>query len=450
MTTESRPRFKITYATLRNDNEELHAAFEAGLEEAKHELGGHHRNFIDGLEREAQAETTVASPIDRDLILGHFAKGSRSDVQEAVDAARRAQPAWAATPWRDRLALIRKAAELISERQMRYAGLMAIEVGKNRLEALGEVEEAADLLRYYSQTMEDNGGYDHPMDNLGDGAVHTRSILRPHGVFAVISPFNFPMALAAGPTAAALIAGNTVVFKPSSAAPMSGVKLIEAYRDAGIPDGVVNLVMGPGDTVGAELRENPGIDGIVFTGSYDVGMDLFRTFSLDVPQADDRRDGRQEPRGRLAQGGPRGGGRGHHPQRVRLRWPEVLGELAGLRREAGPRRAGEAPRREDRGDHDRRPAAPRELAGPDRRPARGRPPPAGGRRGAARRPGLRRRRAPDRRGMDRGYYVEPTVVGDLPADHRLFRDEIFAPFTAVHASTRSTRRSGSRTTPSTG
>jgi 1-pyrroline-5-carboxylate dehydrogenase len=123
------------------------------------------------------------------------------------------QPAWAATPWRDRLSLIRKAAELISERQMRYAGLMAIEVGKNRLEALGEVEEAADLLRYYSQTMEDNGGYDHPMDNLGDGAVHTRSILRPHGVFAVISPFNFPMALAAGPTAAALIAGNAIVFE---------------------------------------------------------------------------------------------------------------------------------------------------------------------------------------------------------------------------------------------
>ena len=260
---------------------------------------------------------------------------------------------------------------------MRYAGLMAIEVGKNRLEALGEVEEAADLIRYYAQTMEDNDGYDHPMDNLGDAAVHTRSILRPHGVFAVISPFNFPMALAAGPTAAALLAGNTVVFKPSSAAPMSGVKLIEAYRDAGFPDGVVNLVMGPGDTVGAELRENPGIDGIVFTGSYEVGMDLFRTFSSTLPEADDRRDGRQEPGRRLAQGGPRGGGRGDHAQRVRLRRPEVLGELPGLRREAGPRRAGPAPRREDRGDHDRRPAAARELARPDHRPEGGRPPPGG-------------------------------------------------------------------------
>jgi hypothetical protein len=82
---------------------------------------------------------------------------------------------------------------------MPYSADMAIEVGKNRIEALGEVEESADLLRYYSQTMEDNAGYDHPMGNLGDSAVHTSSILRPHGVFAVISPFNFPMALATGP-----------------------------------------------------------------------------------------------------------------------------------------------------------------------------------------------------------------------------------------------------------
>ncbi len=75
---------------------------------------------------------------------------------------------------------------------MEYAALMAIEVGKNRLEALGEVEETADLLRYYAETMEDNDGYDHPMDNLGDAAVHTRSILRPHGVFAVDQPVQLP------------------------------------------------------------------------------------------------------------------------------------------------------------------------------------------------------------------------------------------------------------------
>ena len=217
---------------------------------------------------------------------------------------------------------------------MAYSADMAIEVGKNRIEALGEVEESADLLRYYSQTMEDNDGYDHPMGNLGDATVHTRSILRPHGVFAVISPFNFPMALATGPTGAALIAGNTVVLKPSSASPLSAVKLIEAYIDAGVPKGVVNLVMGPGETVGQALQDHPGIDGIVFTGSYEVGMRLFHSFSKAWPRPMHRRDGRQEPGDRVAQRRPRGGGRGDHAQRLRLRRAEVLGELAGLRRAA--------------------------------------------------------------------------------------------------------------------
>jgi 1-pyrroline-5-carboxylate dehydrogenase len=87
------------------------------------------------------------------------------------------------------------------------------------------------------------------------------------------------MALAAGPVGAALIAGNTVVFKPSSSSPLSGVKLVEALVEAGLPAGVVNLVMGPGDPVGQALQDHPGIDGIVFTGSYDVGMKLFHSFS---------------------------------------------------------------------------------------------------------------------------------------------------------------------------
>ena len=284
MTTESQPRLKITYATLRADNEQLHREYEAGLAEAKTLLDGHHRNLVDGREREGHDEFTVRSPIDRDIVLGHFATGTRQDVKDAIAAARRAQPAWFALGWEKRIEILKRAAELISERQYVYGGLMAIEVGKTRIEALGEVEEAADLIRYYAKTAEDNAFYEHPMDSLGDSAVHTKSILRPHGVFAVISPFNFPMALSCGPSAAAMLAGNTVVFKPSSAAPISGVKLIEAYRDAGVPDGVINLVMGPGDTVGAELRENPDVDGIVFTGSYDVGMDLFRTFSRHYPK----------------------------------------------------------------------------------------------------------------------------------------------------------------------
>jgi 1-pyrroline-5-carboxylate dehydrogenase len=433
MTTESQPRLKITYATLRADNEQLHREYEAGLAEAKTQLDGHHRNFVDGKERDGDGELTVHSPIDRDIVLGHFATGTRQDAKDAIAAARRAQPAWFALGWEKRIEILRKAADLISERQMVYGGLMAIEVGKNRIEALGEVEEAADLIRYYAQTAVDNRFYDHPMDNLGDSAVHTRSILRPHGVFAVISPFNFPMALSCGPTAAAMLAGNTVVLKPASAAPMSAVKLIEAYRDAGVPDGVVNLVMGPGDTVGAELRENPGIDGIVFTGSYEVGMDLYRTFSARYPKPTIVEMGGKNPAvvarsadlEEAAEGIMRsafgfGGQKCSANSRVYVEAP-VHDELVRLLVEKTEAiTVGDPLIREnwlgpiiDQKAVDRHQAAVAEARRDGRVLVGG-------------------ERLSDR-GLDRGFYVEPTVVGHLPKDHRLFRDELFAPFTAVAA-----------------
>jgi 1-pyrroline-5-carboxylate dehydrogenase len=234
MTTTPRP--KITYATLRADNEELHALYEAGLEQARGRLGAYHRNVVNGAERDGEGTFEVRSPIDTDIVLGTFARGTRTDVRDAIAAARRAQPAWFRLGWERRLEILRAAADLVSERQMEVAALMAIEVGKSRLEALGEVEETADLIRYYVKTAEDNGYYDHEMDNLGDPAVHTRSILRPHGVFAVISPFNFPMALAVGPSSAAMMAGNTVVFKPATASAMTAISILEAYRDAGVPE----------------------------------------------------------------------------------------------------------------------------------------------------------------------------------------------------------------------
>ncbi|HEX3427915.1 MAG TPA: aldehyde dehydrogenase family protein [Candidatus Limnocylindrales bacterium] len=433
MTTESQPRLKITYATLRADNEQLHREYEAGLAEAKTQLAGHHRNVIGGQERDGDGESTVHSPIDRDIVLGHFATGTKQDVRDAIQAARKAQPAWFALGWEKRIEILKKAAELISQRQMVYGGLMAIEVGKTRLEALGEVEEGADLIRYYSKTAEDNNFYDHPMDTLGDSAVHTRSILRPHGVFAVISPFNFPMALAAGPTAAAMLAGNTVVFKPSSIAPISGVNLVQAYRDAGVPDGVINLVMGPGETVGTELRENDGIDGIVFTGSYDVGFDLYRTFSKRFPKPTIVEMGGKNPAvvsrkadlEEAAEGIVRsafgfGGQKCSANSRVYVE-KSVHDDLMKLLVEKTEALTiGDPLLREnwlgpviDQRAVDRHQAAVAEARRDGRVFTGG-------------------ERLTDH-GLDRGFYVEPTVVGDLPADHRLFRDELFAPFTAVKA-----------------
>jgi 1-pyrroline-5-carboxylate dehydrogenase len=100
----------------------------------------------------------------------------------------------------------------------------------------------------------------------------------------VISPFNFPFALSGGPSGGALVAGNTVVYKPSSDAPLSGVLLTQVMRDAGIPDGVFNMVMGPGETVGAEIQENDGVDGVIFTGSFEVGFHLYKNFARRFPK----------------------------------------------------------------------------------------------------------------------------------------------------------------------
>jgi len=433
MTTESAPRIKITYATLRADNEELHAQFEAALASARSSVGGHYRNYIDGAWRDGDGSFDVRSPIDTDVVLGTFARGTAADVDDAVAAARRAQPAWAARPWRERVAIVKRAGDLISERLMDYSALMAIEVGKNRIEALGEVEESADLLRYYASTMEANDGYDHPMDNLGDPAVHTRSVLRPHGVFAVISPFNFPMALAAGPTGAALLAGNTVVFKPSTASPLSAVKLIEAYIDAGVPAGAVNLVMGPGETVGQTLQDHPGVDGIVFTGSHEVGMRLFHSFSKQWPRPCIVEMGGKNPAivsrnadlDEAAEGIMRsafgfGGQKCSANSRVYVERP-VHDELV--------RRLVEKTEAITVGD----PLVRSNWMGPiidqravDRHQAAV---------AEARRDGavfVGGERLTDA-GMERGFYVEPTVVGNLPTSHRLFRDELFAPLTAVAA-----------------
>ena len=108
--------------------------------------------------------------------------------------------------------------------------------------------------------------------------------MKPFGVWAVVAPFNFPMALSTGMSTGALLGGNTVVFKPASDTPFIGLRIYEILRDAGLPDGVFNYITGPGSTVGEELIENEGVDGFIFTGSKEVGMSILRRFSKDYPK----------------------------------------------------------------------------------------------------------------------------------------------------------------------
>ena len=270
--------FKLTYSTMFNPPPELHARFDAALAEFKHSgMGRDHPQWIDGAAAEGGERFEVRSPIDQDWLIGRFVQGSADDVDRAVQAARAAYPAWAATPWRERVALLRRAARLIEERVYAISAAVAVEVGKNRMEAIGEVQETADLIDWYADRMEEADGFDRPLadDPLPNFKSPNRSVLRPYGVWAGIAPFNFPSALAGGPLGPALIAGNTAVVKCSPETSLSGWLLLECLRDAGLPPGVINFVTG-GDTTGRALAQHPDVAGITFTGSHAVGMQVLR------------------------------------------------------------------------------------------------------------------------------------------------------------------------------
>ncbi len=275
---------RVTYATLAaGQTEDFSRKYDAAVEGVRASLGGRHGHFIDGSEVAGAAEIEDRSPIDTRVVLGRFAAGTAADVDRAVQAARRAFPDWASRGWRERVAILRKAADLIEERGFELSALVSLEAGKNRLEAMGDVTETADLARYYCDQLEKNEGFDRPMARFTE-SEETRSVMRPYGVWAVISPFNFPAALAGGPAAGALLAGNTVVLKPSHEAPLTGLALYRIFREAGVPAGALHIVFGTGEGAGEPLALHPGVDGMLFTGSKAVGMSLLRRFSREWPK----------------------------------------------------------------------------------------------------------------------------------------------------------------------
>lgn len=274
-------KFRLTYATMFNPPEELHARYEKALAQVKANLGRDYPMLINGQDRFTADKFEDRSPINTDWLLGTFQKGSAQDAHDALAAAQAAFPKWSGMKWQDRVRLLRRAAAQIEKRVYEIGVVLSLEVGKNRMEGLGDAQETADLIYYACDQMEANGGFIREMgrDPLAGYNVTNLSVLRPYGPWVVISPWNFPFALAGGPSGAALVTGNTVVFKPATDTPWVGRLLAECIRDAGVPDGVFNYVTGPGSTVGQTLIEDPRVAGITFTGSYDVGMHIYRTFA---------------------------------------------------------------------------------------------------------------------------------------------------------------------------
>jgi 1-pyrroline-5-carboxylate dehydrogenase len=270
--------YKLTYSTMFDPPPEMHTRFEAALDEVRGGLGRKHALHIAGQDVETGAFKDKRSPIDRDWLLGSFAQANDRHVEQAMRAASEAFPRWRSTPTQERMRLLRRVAQLIEERVYHIAAAVALEVGKNRMEALGEVQETADFFNVYCDSFEQQGGFDHvlPNDPLPNVVSRNRSVMKPYGVWVVINPFNFPFALAGGPVAAALVTGNTVVLKGASETPWSGRLLADCLRDAGLPPGVFNYVVGPASAIGDALVEHPLTAGITFTGSHETGMGIVR------------------------------------------------------------------------------------------------------------------------------------------------------------------------------
>jgi len=270
--------FRLTYATMFDPPAEMHVRFEAALARLESGFGQRHALFVAGADRQPADWATRPSPIDSDLVLGEFPLADAADVDAAMQAAHAAFPAWRARPAAERTALLRRAGDLMQERVYDIAAALTLEVGKNRMEALGEAQETVDFFHHYADDFEHHEAFDRPLpDDPIQGTVsHNRSVMRPYGAWVVIAPFNFPFALAGGPAAAALVTGNTVVFKSATDTPWSGRLLAEILRDAGFPAGTFNYLSGAGSVAGDALARHPLTAGLTFTGSVSVGRQLMQ------------------------------------------------------------------------------------------------------------------------------------------------------------------------------
>lgn len=256
--------------------------YDANYEDAvktvqKKRLGKTHHLRIAGKEVKTDDTFDVTSPNDSELVVGTFAAGTSEHVSDAVAAAKDAFDPWRTTSYERRAEIFEKAAELMRKDKWELAAIMTFENGKTRHEALADVDEAIDFLRFYAAELRRHKGYTYDTGNPTP-PEHCTNVLRPYGVFAVISPFNFPLAILVGMTTGALITGNTAVVKPASATPLIAHAFFDILEAAGLPDGVANLVTGTGRDVGQPLVEHADVEGVVFTGSREVGLKTQKTF----------------------------------------------------------------------------------------------------------------------------------------------------------------------------
>ncbi len=231
-------------------------------------------NYIAGLWGECKSKKTFrnTNPADRDDVVGLFQSSGVEDIGAACEAAQAAQAAWAALPAPRRGEYLFKAAEILERRLAQLGEEMTREEGKTLPESKAEVKRAINIFRYFGGEGARQFSYQIPSEREN---VFCYTIRKPLGVVGLLTPWNFPSAIPAWKMAPALVAGNAVVLKPSSIAPLSSLRLVEALHESGIPAGAINYVTGDGGTIGNAIVEHPALKAVSFTGSCEVGNALF-------------------------------------------------------------------------------------------------------------------------------------------------------------------------------
>lgn len=254
-------------------------AMREALDRVRAELGRTYDLIIAGSDLQTPATFHSVNPANPSEIIGtHYAAGAK-EANEAVDAAQSAFSTWKTTSVAERVALLVRAADLIRQRHFDFCAWLTLEVGKNWAEADADVGETIDFLEFYAREALRLDAATTPIQYPGE-----RNIFRyvPLGVGAVIPPWNFPLAIMAGMTAASIVSGNTVVLKPSPDAPTIAARFLALMEEVGLPDGVVNLVQG-GPEVGRTLVEHPQVRFIAFTGSKKVGLEIHERAARTQP-----------------------------------------------------------------------------------------------------------------------------------------------------------------------
>ncbi|MDQ0252987.1 aldehyde dehydrogenase (NAD+) [Evansella vedderi] len=232
-----------------------------------------YQNYINGkwINSESGETYTSINPANTEEVLGYFQSSTVEDVKKAIDAASEAFPAWSKTavPVRGDI-LFRLMQELEQEREV-LAEIITKEVGKSLREARGEVEKTIQAMKQFSGEATRLTGETIPSY---DPNIFGYTVREPLGVVGVIAPYNFPLGIGIWKIAPAIVAGNTVVFKPASNTSLISIKIMELFEKSGVPEGVLNMVTGSGSVVGREFGENPHLKAVSFTGSSDVGIAL--------------------------------------------------------------------------------------------------------------------------------------------------------------------------------